>query len=85
MHSVDGAQERLLPLAFCSIIKNDQMEQILFTDINLNPIIAHLNLNSLEIMIRTYDKWIESHKCIFILFFRIFKMIECKFVFTSKN
>lgn len=49
--------ERLLPLAFCSIliIKNDQMEQIIFTDINLNPIIAHLNLNSLEIMIRTSE------------------------------
>lgn len=31
------------------------MEQIIFTDINLNPIIAHLNLNSLEIMIRTSE------------------------------
>lgn len=34
-------------------VKNDQVEQIIFTDINLNPIIIHLNLNSLEIMIRT--------------------------------
>lgn len=58
MHFVDGAQERLLPLAFCSIliIKNDQMEQIIFTDINLNQIIAHLNLNSLEIMIELVNR-----------------------------
>lgn len=66
MHSVDGAQERLLPLAFCSIIKNDQMEQIIFTDINLNPIIAHLNLNSLEIMIRTSE---SNHTSVYSFYF----------------
>lgn len=66
MHSVDGAQERLLPLAFCSIIKNDQMEQIIFTDINLNPIIAHLNPNSLEIMIRTNE---SNHTSVYSFYF----------------
>lgn len=65
---MDGAQERLLPLAFCSIliIKNDQMEQIIFTDINLNPIIAHLNLNSLEIMIRTSE---SNHTSVYSFYF----------------
>lgn len=60
--------ERLLPLAFCSIliIKNDQMEQIIFTDINLNPIIAHLNLNSLEIMIRTSE---SNHTSVYSFYF----------------
>lgn len=42
------------------------MEQIIFTDINLNQIIAHLNLNSLEIMIRTSE---SNHTSVYSFYF----------------
>lgn len=42
------------------------MEQIIFTDINLNPIIAHLNPNSLEIKIRTSE---SNHTSVYSFYF----------------